>query len=181
MEWALVLVDRSGIISASQFSFSSASGVTLAMIIYCFGYGRPHDFGIDESMTTPTPGKKQVKRIFEVIRPLHVVVTLTGWATQVWLVRRKGRYYDVLKDSWPLKSKPFSEIRHLLAINLIIEQGPEMIKKLKDIYPILVVGQELEHGTDIYHHELNESALPRVHRRIRNSPETHSLWRDKPN
>lgn len=183
--WALVLIDRSGIISTHPFSFSDTSGVTLAMVIYVLGYRRPHDFGIDESMTvdkltgvvthitvvgqTPTSGKKEVKRIFEVVRPLHAVVQLAGRATRVWLVRRKGRYY-VLKDSWPLKSKPFSEIRHLLTINITINKDPEMYKKLKHTYPILIVGQELKHDTGAYRQELNESVLPRVHRRMVTKP-----------
>ncbi len=152
------------------------NGITLAMVIYCLSYGRPHGIGIDESMIlckntgvvthiivngqTPTSGKKKVKRIFQVIRPLHNVAQLSGRATHVWLVRRKGKYY-VLKDSWPLRSKPFSEIRHLLKINQTILKDPVMREKLKHKYPVLIVGQEFEDDTGLFRVELGAKIFAR--------------------
>ncbi len=120
---------------------------------------------------TPTSGKKPVKRIFEVVRPIHNAPQLSGRATHVWLVRRKDVYY-ILKDSWPLESKPFSEIRHLLKINQTIMQNPALHSKFKHKYPILVIGQQLQDNTGDYRVELEDSTkfFPRVHRRIVTKP-----------
>ncbi|KJA21716.1 hypothetical protein HYPSUDRAFT_123415, partial [Hypholoma sublateritium FD-334 SS-4] len=106
---------------------------------------------------------------FQVIRTIHNVAQLSGRATHVWLVRRKGKYY-VLKDSWPLQSKPFSEIRHLLKINQTILKDPVMRKKLKHKYPVLIVGQEFEDNTGFFRAELGAKIFPRVHRRIVTKP-----------
>ncbi|KJA17836.1 hypothetical protein HYPSUDRAFT_110366, partial [Hypholoma sublateritium FD-334 SS-4] len=106
---------------------------------------------------------------YEVIRPIHNVPQLSGRATHVWLVRRKDVYY-VLKDSWPLASKPFSEIRHLLKINQTILQNPTMYDKLKHTYPILVIGQELLDDTGVYRKSLQDTFFSRVHRRIVTKP-----------
>lgn len=183
--WTLVFVDRSGVISTGQFGFTSLNGITLAMVIYCLSFGGLHGIGIDESMIlckstgvithiivvgqTPTSGKKKVKRIFQVIRPLHNVAQLSGRATHVWLVRRKGEYY-VLKDSWPLRSKPFSEIRHLMKINQTILKDPIMREKLKHTYPVLIIGQEFEDDTGLFRAELDDTIFARVHRRIVTKP-----------
>ena len=183
--WTLIVVDRSGVITTTPFSFTRTNGITLAMVLYCLCFGSVRSIGIDETMTlcketgvvthitvtgeTPTSGKKRVTRIFEVVRPIHNVPQLSGRATHVWLVRRKDIYY-ILKDSWPLGTKPFSEIRHLLKINQTIMQNPAMYAKLKHTYPILVVGQELPDETGDYRVELTDSFFSRVHRRIVTKP-----------
>lgn len=184
--WTLILVDRSGVISTNHFEFTTFNGVTLAMVLYCLSFGNVRSIGIDETMTlckqtgvvthitvvgeTPTSGSdKPVTRIYEVVRPLHNIPQLSGRATHVWLVRRKDIYY-ILKDSWPLRSKPFSEIRHLLKINQTIIQNPTMYAKLKYTYPILVVGQELPDDTGRYREPLKDTFFARVHRRIVTKP-----------
>jgi hypothetical protein len=185
-KWALVLVDRSGVVSSSKFPLQGPGGVTLAQVLYCLSFARPHHIGIDETMTickltgivthitvtgeTPTSKEgKTVTRIFEIVRCLHSTAQVSGRATHVWLVRRKGRYY-VLKDSWPLKSKPFSEIRHLLTINQTIMNDKDMCDTLKHTYPVLVVGQELGDSTELRRLEIPDKPLPRVHRRIVTKP-----------
>ncbi|KAF9471666.1 hypothetical protein BDN70DRAFT_775931, partial [Pholiota conissans] len=106
---------------------------------------------------------------FEVVRCLHSTPQVSGRATRVWLVRRKGRYY-VLKDSWPLQMMPFSEIRHLLKINHTIMNDEEMRDSLKHTYPTLIVGQELGDSTDIRRVEVPHKPHPRIHRRIVTKP-----------
>jgi hypothetical protein len=180
--WALVFVDRSGVVPSSLSPLEGPDGITLGQVLYCLSFARPTYIGIDETMTvcnltgavthitvtgqTPTSEKERsIKRIFEIVRLLHSAPQVSGRATRVWLVRRKGRYY-VLKDSWPLESKPFSEIRHLLKINQTILNDTNMHDTLKHTYPVLVVGQELYDSTDIRRIELPWKPLSRVHRRI---------------
>lgn len=179
--WMLVLVDRSGVISSSPFTLNGSGGYALGQVLYCLSFANSHHIGIDETMTvckltgvvthitvtgeTPTSGSKMVKRIFEVDRLLHANPRISSCATRVWLVRRKGRYY-VLKDSWPLKSEPFSEIRHLLTINQTIMEDTEMRDTLKHTYPVLIISQELGDCTELRRIELYDKPLPRVHRRI---------------
>lgn len=184
--WALVLVDRSGVVSSSQFPLKGPDGITLGQVLYRLSFAEPRYIGIDETMTicnltgvvthitvtgeTPTSKKDaSVKRIFEVVCLLHSASQISGRVTRVWLVRRKGHYY-VLKDSWPLESKPFSEIRHLLTINQTILNNTDMRDTLKHTYPILVVGQELGDSTELCHSEFPEKPLPWVHRRIVTKP-----------
>lgn len=184
--WALVLVDRSGVVSSSQFPLKGPDGITLGQVLYCLSFAKPTYIGIDETMTickltgvvthitvtgqTPTSEKERsVKRIFEIVRLLHSTSKVSGRATGVWLVRRKGRYY-ILKDSWPLETEPFSEIRHLLKINQTILNDTKMHDTLKHTYPVLVVGQELYDSTDVRRSEIPEKPLPRVHRRIVTKP-----------
>ncbi|KJA22968.1 hypothetical protein HYPSUDRAFT_201776 [Hypholoma sublateritium FD-334 SS-4] len=179
--WMLVLVDRSGVISTSPSHLNGSGGYTLGHVLYYLSFASSHHIGIDETMTickltgvvthitvtgqTPTSGSKMVKRIFEVERLLHTNSQISGCSTSVWLVRRKSRYY-ALKDSWPLESKPFSEIRHLMTINQTIMNDAEMRDTLKHTYPVLVIGQELGDSTDLRRQELPRTHLSRVHRRI---------------
>ncbi len=106
---------------------------------------------------TATSGKKPVTRFYEVVRPIHNSPQVSGRATHVWLVRRKDVYY-ILKDSWPLKSKPFSEIRHLLKINQAILQNPTTHTKFQHKYPVFVIGQQLPDNTGEYRVELEDSS-----------------------
>lgn len=185
--WGLVRVDRAGVISTISFAFTHTPATTLAMTIYCLSFGNPGSLGIDESMIicpstglvthivvkgqTPTSGDNEVKRIFEVVRPIHATPQVSGRATRVWIVRRDGVFY-ILKDSWPLKSKPFSEISHLLQINRMIMEDDEMLDKLKHTYPILVIGQEFKyHDTSLVRDEFGAgSCFARMHRRIVTEP-----------
>ena len=49
--WALVMVDRSGVVSTRRFSFSGTDGLYLARILYVLSFGEPADIGIDDTMT----------------------------------------------------------------------------------------------------------------------------------
>ncbi|KJA13306.1 hypothetical protein HYPSUDRAFT_113970, partial [Hypholoma sublateritium FD-334 SS-4] len=108
---------------------------------------------------------------YEVIRPLHNSATVSGRATLVWLVRRRGVYY-VLKDSWPLQTKPFSEIQHLITINRAIRSDPEISKLLRHKYPIFVIGEELGDSTELRRKDILGGSVdfPRVHRRVVTKP-----------
>lgn len=189
--WALVLVDRSGVMSTIPMALDGGGGVTLARVLYCLSIGPPHRIGIDETMTidemtgivthitvtgqTPTskPGKP-VTFVFEIVRLIHSPSQISGRATRVWLVRLDDEYY-ILKDSWPLKSKPFSEIRHLLKINQTIMGDEKMRDTLRNTYPIFVVGQEFDDSTASHRRQLSLTSLspltkPRLHRRIVTKP-----------
>jgi hypothetical protein len=184
--WALVLVDRSGVVSSSQFSLNGGDGITLARVLWVLSFGDPTYIGIDETMAvdpvtgivthitvtgeTPTtqPGS-MVKGVFKVVRLLHTTSQLSGRATRVWLVRQKRRHY-ILKDSWPLESRPFSEIRHLLKINQTILNDTKEQSALKHTYPILIVGQELGDSTQARRDEIPDKPTSRVHRRIVTQP-----------
>lgn len=185
--WALVFLDRSGIISTDLFSFKHTAATTLARLVYVLSYGRPSSIGIDESMIvnkytglvthiivfgqTPTSGGQPIKRIFEVVQPISATPQLSGRATRVWVVRRLGSLY-VLKDSWPLKHKPFSEIRHLMKINQTIMKDEAMREKMKHIYPVFIIGQEfMEHDTSVFRVVFGLlSVSARVHRRTVTEP-----------
>ena len=185
-KWALVLVDRSGVVSSSQFSFDSGDGITLARVIWVLNFGNPTYVGIDETMTvntltgavthiavtgeTPTtqPGR-MVKRVFRVVRLLHTTTQLSGRATRVWLVERGDRYY-ILKDSWPLESHLFSEIRHLLKINWTILNDMKEQNALEHTYPIFVIGQDLGDSTKARREEIPGKPVSRVHRRVVTKP-----------
>lgn len=192
-KWALVMVDRSGVVSTgpSHFSFSGTDGIVLAKVLYALSFGQLADIGIDETMTidlykgivthitvfgkTPTSGDREVRRIFETVRVVHATPQVSGRATRVWLVRRKGRYY-ILKDSWPVYLEPFSEIRHLLTINKTIQEDKKAQDTLRHIHPLLVVAQELGDSTEgrrsglSYGRTVSGKPAARVHRRVVTKP-----------
>ena len=190
--WALVMVDWSGVVSTQRFEFHGLDGITLAQVLYTLSFGRPEDIGIDETMTvdlyrgivtkitvmgkTPTSGSgEKVRHVYDVVRLLHATSQISGRATRVWLVHRHGSYY-ILKDAWPSDLAPFSEIRHLLTINQTINNDDEAKRKLRHIYPLFIIGEEL--GDDTlgrrlgltYKHGLLRPSNSRVHRRIVTKP-----------
>lgn len=188
--WALVMVDRSGVVSTGQFSVSGTDGFVLARVIYILSFGKPADIGIDDTMTinlytgvvthitvygeTPTSKGKPVRRWFEAIRVLHAVSQITGRATRVWLVRRRGIHY-ILKDSWPVLLEPFSEIKSLLTINKVILEDKAAQEDLRFIYPCLVVAQDLGDSTllrraGISYLKSGVRPSARVHRRVVTKP-----------
>ncbi len=158
-----------------RFEYGGMGGVNLAYVLYTLYFAQPRYIGVDESMrinkttgeithitvfgeTASLKGKPLKRWIFEVIQPLHCSPTVSGRATYVWLVRRKGHYY-VLKDSWPLESKPFSEIEHLLKINRAIMQDAALYTKLRHKFPIFVIGQDLGDSTALRRKDLQSYAL----------------------
>lgn len=185
-QWALILIDRSGVISTMRFECGGMGGITLAFVLYLLSFSRSRYIGVDESMkidkftgmvthitvvgeTTALRGKPVRRWIYKVIQPLHSSPTVSGRATLVWLVWRKGKYY-VLKDSWPLQAKPFSEIQHLIMINRAIKRDPEISERLKHKYPIFVIGEELGDSTELRRKDLGAARFPRVHRRVVTKP-----------
>lgn len=182
----MVVVDRAGVVASPLYSLNRPDGATLGRILYTLSFSKPQYVGVDESMTinpstgavthisvtgqTPTLKEgKSITREFEAIRLLHATSCVSGRATRVWLVRREGKYY-ILKDSWPLKFQPFSEIRHLLHINQSILGDDEAKKKLKYTYPILIIGQELGDSTSDRRAGITDKPVERVHRRMVTKP-----------
>lgn len=184
-KWSLVLVDRSGVIFSNEFNFSGSDGTTLARVLYLLSHGEPNHIGIDETMTTDsntgivtditvtgqTPTQPMVERKFKVVRLLHAATAqISGRATRVWLVSEEGRFY-ILKDSWPLQSQPFSEIKHLLQINKKIQADTKETRAaLAHTYPVLIVGQDFQDITSRHRLELPNKPPPRTHRRIVTEP-----------
>ena len=190
-QWALVLIDRSGVVSTMRFECGGMGGVTLAYVLYTLNFAQPRYIGVDESMrinkttgalthitvlgeTASLKGKPLRRWTFEVIQPLHSSPAVSGRATYVWLVRRKGHYY-VLKDSWPLESKPFSEIEHLLKINRAIMRDAALYAKFKHKFPIFVIGQDLSDSTALHRKDLDGVHFGWVHRRIVTKPVSDPL------
>lgn len=184
-KWMLVFVDRAGVVKTGTFNFHGSDGLTLSKVLGALILGTPSSIGIDESMAidektgmvthitvtgeTLMDDKTQATQVFRVVRLLHTASQLSGRATRVWLVENNNSYF-VLKDSWPLQSNPFSEIRHLRKINLTILGDPSASIKLKHTYPLYVIGQEFKEGTEGRRKELFQKPLPRVHRRIVTKP-----------
>ncbi len=49
-QWALILIDRSGVVSTMRFEYGGMGGVNLAYVLYTLYFAQPRYIGVDESM-----------------------------------------------------------------------------------------------------------------------------------
>jgi hypothetical protein len=175
-QFSITVTDRAGqvrIATKSLMEPSVDNGLHLLWVLAFLMFGRLEDIGLDPSFEIdPSNGEVVAieceNRRFEIVERIHVLHSLFGRGTQVWIVIHNGIKY-ILKDSWVREDGLHNEVARLRRMSAH--------KELKDRVPTLICGGDvfingIKDSTQRYR---NTCGFHRVHRRIVTSPIGESI------
>jgi hypothetical protein len=138
-------------------------------------FGHLEDIGLDPYFEIdPSNGEVVAieceNRCFEIVKRIHVLHSLFGRGTQVWIVIHNGIKY-IMKDSWVREVGLHNEVAHLRRMSAH--------KELKDRVPTLICGGDVvingtRDSTQCYRNTCHGGSH-HVHRRIVTSPIGESI------
>jgi len=171
-QFSITVTDRAGQIRVNTIDLlgsSDRNSLLFLSVLAFLMFGSPEDIGLNPSFEiNPSNGRvvaiKCENHRFEVVKRIHVLRSLFGRGTQVWIVTYKGIKY-VLKDSWVREDRIRNKVAHLSRMK-------DHSKELEDRVPTLICGGDvvIDGIIDSTRHYRSARCSHRIHRRIVTSP-----------
>ena len=173
-QFSITVTDRVGQVRINPIDLMQPSmdnGLCLLWVLAFLMFGRLEDIGLDPYFEIDLNGQviaiECENRRFEVLDRVHVLHSLFGRGTQVWIVTHNGIKY-IMKDAWAREDDFHNEVAHLHRMS--------SHEELKDRVPTLVCGGDVViNGVNDSTERYRRSGSHRIHRRIVTSPIGESI------